>query len=308
MVLNGLLLATVAHLLIGISLVWDKVLLQKKETQNLIPYVFWLGAISIFGLALIPFGFKLPSLKLVGLSFTAGLLDLIASFFYYSALKSGEASDELAVMGGFGPVITAFLSIPLLKVPIGGDLTGFTLMSAGGFLMFFAEKLPLRKILPKILIAAAGFGLMNVLQKIVFNQTNFVSGYIFFTVGTFAGSMALLIPPSWRREIFQVSGQAQTKSKFWYMFNRLVAGVGSFLIVLAISRTTPSLVQSISGIRYGTIFIAAYLISRFKPSWFREDFTGWALIAKIAGTCLVIAGLTLLSNRPATPARGLGDF
>jgi hypothetical protein len=49
MVLNGLLLATVAHLLIGISLVWDKVLLQKKETQNLIPYVFWLGAISIFG-------------------------------------------------------------------------------------------------------------------------------------------------------------------------------------------------------------------------------------------------------------------
>ena len=77
------------------------------------------------------------------------------------------------------------------------------------------------------------------------------------------------------------------------MFNRLVAGVGSFLIVLAISRTTPSLVQSISGIRYGTIFIAAYLISRFKPSWFREDFTGWALISKIAGTCLVIAGLTL---------------
>jgi uncharacterized membrane protein len=119
MVLNGLLLATVAHLLIGISLVWDKVLLQKKETQNLIPYVFWLGAISIFGLALIPFGFKLPSLKLVGLSFTAGLLDLIASFFYYSALKSGEASDELAAMGGFGPVITALLSIPLLKVPIG---------------------------------------------------------------------------------------------------------------------------------------------------------------------------------------------
>jgi hypothetical protein len=146
--------------------------------------LFWLGAISIFGLALIPFGFRAPSLKLVGLSFTAGLLDLIASFFYYSALKSGEASDELAAMGGFGPVITAFLSIPLLKVPIGGDLTGSMLMSAGGFLMFFAEKLPLRKILPKILIAAAGFGLMNVLQKIVFNQTNFVSGYIFFTVGT----------------------------------------------------------------------------------------------------------------------------
>ncbi|HEY3454342.1 MAG TPA: EamA family transporter [Bryobacteraceae bacterium] len=291
--LSGLLLATLAHLLIGISLVWDKVLLERKETRKLIPYVFWLGAISIFGLVLIPFGFKPPPFRLAALSFTAGLLDLIASFFYYSALKSGEASEELAAMGGFGPVITALISIPLLKEPIGEDVIGFALMSAGGFAMFFAEKLPFRKILPKILIAAGGFGLMNVLQKIVFNQINFVSGYVWFTLGTFIGSIALLVPPSWRNEIFQVSEKAQPKSKFWYMFNRILAGVGSFLVVLAISRATPSIVQSVSGLRYVTIFAGAYLISRFKPFWFREDFNGWTLLVKTTGTGLVIAGLIL---------------
>jgi uncharacterized membrane protein len=292
-VLSGLLLAILAHLLIGISLVWDKVLLERRETRNLIPYVFWLGTISIFGLALIPFGFRALSFKLVALSFIAGVLNLVASFFYYSALKAGEASDELAAMGGFGPVLTALISIPLLKAPIGGDLTGFVLMSAGGFAMFFAEKLPLRKIIPKILIAAAGFGLMNVLEKIVFNQTNFVSGYVLFTFGTFIGSMALLIPPSWRGQILQVSGKVHKKSKFWYMFNRLVAGVGSFLVVLAVSRASPSIVQSVSGLRYATIFAGAYWISRFKPAWFREDFSGWRLIAKTTGTGLVIAGLIL---------------
>jgi hypothetical protein len=46
--LNGILMATIAHGAIGLSLVWDKVLLQKKGTQNLVSYVFWLGAISIF--------------------------------------------------------------------------------------------------------------------------------------------------------------------------------------------------------------------------------------------------------------------
>ena len=291
--LSGLLLAILAHLIIGTSLVWDKVFLERKETRKLIPYVFWLGAISIFGLVLIPFGFKPPSFRLAALSFTAGLLDLIASFFYYSALKAGEASEELAATGGFGPVITALISIPLLKEPIGGDVLGFALMSAGGFAMFFAEKLQFRSILPKILIAAGGFGLMNVLQKIVFNQINFVSGYVWFTVGTFIGSMALLVPPSWRNEIFQASDKAQAKSKFWYMFNRLVAGVGSFLVILAISRATPSIVQSVSGIRYATIFAGAYLISRFRPSWFREDFNGWTLLAKTTGTGLVIAGLIL---------------
>jgi uncharacterized membrane protein len=238
--MSGVLLATLAHLLIGISLVWDKVLLQRKETRKLVPYVFWLGAISIFGLLLIPFGFKQPPFRLAALSFTAGLLDLIASFFYYSALKTGEASEELASMGGFGPVITALISIPLLKEAIGGNVIGFALMSAGGFTMFFAEKLPFRRVLPKILIATCGFGLMNVLQKIVFNQINFVSGYVWFTLGTFIGSMALLAPRSWRNEILQVSYTAQPKSKFWYMVNRLMAGVGSFKVLLAKSRAKPT--------------------------------------------------------------------
>jgi len=57
--LNGVFVAVIAHAIIGASLVWDKALLQKKGTQNLVAYVFWLGAISVFGLFLIPFGFSM---------------------------------------------------------------------------------------------------------------------------------------------------------------------------------------------------------------------------------------------------------
>ncbi|HXE12797.1 MAG TPA: EamA family transporter [Bryobacteraceae bacterium] len=302
--LDGILLAIIAHGLIGISLIWDKVLLKQRGTQNLVSYVFWLGAISIFGLILIPFGFQMPSLKVAGLAFFAGFLDLAASFFYYSALKSGEASEELAAMGGFGPVFTALISIPLLKTAIGGDILGFTLMTLGGFTMFFGEKAPLKKMLPKIVLAAGGFGLMNVLQKLVFNQVHFVSGYVFFTFGTFIGSMLLLVPPSWRRQVFQNSGQAPPKSKFWYIFNRFLAGVGSFLVIYALSRTSPSLVQAITGIRYATIFVGAYLITKFRPSWFREDFGGRSLFVKALGTSLVIAGLILVGIHGGSAAQG----
>lgn len=293
--LNGIFLAILAHGIIGVSLVWDKVLLQKRGTQNLLSYVFWLGAISIFGLVLIAFGFKMPSLYVAGLAFTAGLLDLIASYFYYAALKSGEASDELAAMGGFAPMATALFALWLLKTPAGGQWPGFILLTAGGFAMFFAEKVPLKKMAPRIIAAAIGFGLMNVLQKIAFNNTNFVSAYVFFTLGTFAGSIALLIPPSWRKQIFQSSEQAPPKNQFWYMVNRFTAGVGSFLVVFAISRAHPSLVQAISGVRYVTIFIGAYLVTRFRPSWFRENFHGKAMIFKATGTCLVVAGLVLVA-------------
>ena len=159
--------------------------------------------------------------------------------------------------------------------------------------MFAAEKRPLRKMLPRILLAAGGFGLMSVLQKIVFDHTNFVSGYVFFTAGTTVGALLLLVPPSWREQIFEHSESAPPRSKFWYMVNRFVAGVGSFLVVFALTKASPSLVSAASGVRYVIIFILAYAVTRWRPSWFREDFRGRALIFKVVATSLIVAGLVL---------------
>jgi drug/metabolite transporter (DMT)-like permease len=109
--------------------------------------------------------------------------------------------------------------------------------------------------------------------------------------------MALLIPPSWRKQVFEHSEEAAPKNKFWYMVNRFLAGVGSFLVVFAVSRAHPSVVQAISGVRYVTIFIGAYLITRFRPSWFKENFSGRALVMKASATCLIVAGLALVAMR-----------
>jgi drug/metabolite transporter (DMT)-like permease len=291
---NGVLVAIIAHGLIGISLVWDKVLLKRRGTQNLFSYVFWLGAISIFGLILIPFGYRTPRLEVIGISLAAGAADLAASFFYYAALKRGQASDALAVMGGFAPVATAAFSHVLLRQQVEGlQLIGFAIMCTGGFVMFFSEKFRLRKLIPPMSMAAALFGLSNVLEKMAYNKTNFVSAYVWFTIGTFLGSVSLLIPPSWRKQIFTSSGGAEPRSRFGYFINRFVGGVGSFLVVYAISRTYPDLVSAISGVRYAIIFLGALLLTEFRPQWLKEDFQGLQLITKVAGTCLVIAGVAL---------------
>lgn len=292
--MNGILIAIVAHGLIGISLVWDKVLLKQRGMQTLVSYVFWLGAISVFGLVLIPLGFHFPGWKVSGYALAAGLSDLAATYFYYAALKAGEASEELAAMGGFTPVATVLIALPLLGPQMHGELIGFILMTFGGFVMFFAEKVPLGKMLPRIVIAAVLFGLTNVLQKMTFNQAQFVSGYVLFTIGTFTGALALLLPPSWRKQVFQRKEQAAPRSKAGYFLNRFLAGVGSFLVVYAVSRANPAVVESISGVRYVTIFLGAYAVTRWRPSWFREDFGRWALVVKAAGTSLVVAGLVLV--------------
>ncbi len=292
---NGIFIAVVAHSLIGVSLVWDKVLLRQPATRNLPNYVFWLGAISVFGVLLIPFGFRMPALPMAGLGFGAGLAHLAANWFYYRALQRGEASETLAVMGGFSPLATALIGIPLLTDPLGGhSMLAFALMVAGGFVMFGSEKLDGRKALASVLWASGLFGLTNVLQKVVFNSTGFVTGYVFFTLGTFAGAMILLVRPSWRRQIFQHSEEAPPRSRFWYFVNRFISGVGSFLIFFAISRANPAVVDAISGVRYVLIFAGAYLLTMWKPEWLKEDFERRALVGKIIGTGLIVAGLVLV--------------
>ena len=160
--------------------------------------------------------------------------------------------------------------------------------------MFFSEKLPLRRLLPAVLLAAGLLGLVNVLEKLVYNQTNFVSGYVWFTIGTFAGAMALLVPASWRRQIFSESGQDNPRNRFWYFVNRFVSGVGSFLIFYAISLGQPALVDAISGVRYVIIFLGALLLTRLHPDWLKEHFRGWQFVTKASATCLVVAGLVLI--------------
>jgi drug/metabolite transporter (DMT)-like permease len=198
-------------------------------------------------------------------------------------------------MGGFSPVATALIAIALLKHPLGqGSLAGFILLVLGGFVMFFSEKLNVRRILPTVLLASGTFGLVNVMQKLAFDQTNFVSGYVFFTFGTFFGSLLLLVRRSWRKQIFEYSEKAEPRSRFWYFANRFISGVGSFLTFYAISLTAPAIVDAITGLRYVIIFIGAYGITKMRPAWLRENFSGFAMLGKSAATLLVVAGLVLL--------------
>ena len=246
----------------------------------------------------------MPAAKYALLAVVAGFCDLLASWFYYAALKAGKASEEVAATGGFTPVATLLISIPLLGIRLNGQLLDFAIMTAGGFVMFFAERMPLRRTLPKVLCAAVLFGLTGVLQKMAFNHAKFVSGYVFFTFGTFAGSMALLLRPMWRRQIFEHSEDAPPRSKVGYMLNRFVAGVGSFLVVFAVSRLSPSLVEAISGVRYVIVFLGAYAVTRWRPSWFREDFGRRAVLIKVLGTALVAAGLVLAGLHGGTEGSG----
>ncbi len=292
---NGILIAVVAHAVVGITLVWDKILLQQTEKQSVVNYVFWLGAISVFGCIIGVFGMRAPTLGMLLVSMVAGAVDLMGSWAYYMALNAGEASQTLAIMGGFTPLATALIAKPLLSEQLTGlSLWGFGLLVGGGFMMFLSQTISIRKMLPLVVLAAGFLGLANVLQKVAFNALGFRTGFVFFSIGQFLFALLFLVRKKWRTDIFKGSKSAEPRSKIGYFVNRFFNGLGAFLVAFAVSRAHPALVSAISGVRYATIFIAVYLLTKYKPDWLQETFTGWTLTAKCAATLLVVAGLAVL--------------
>jgi hypothetical protein len=102
-----------------------------------------------------------------------------------------------------------------------------------------------------------------------------------------------LVRKRWREDIFAQAEHAERKRKISYFSNRIMAGVGSLLIFLAISETHPAIVEAISGLRYVIVFLGAYLVTKFRPQWLTEDFTPWGIAAKTIATALVVTGLFL---------------
>jgi drug/metabolite transporter (DMT)-like permease len=167
--------------------------------------------------------------------------------------------------------------------------------------MFVSEKTDIAKVLPNTLLASVSYGLVNVLQKRAFDQTNFVSGYVLFTLGTFTGALLLLTRASWRRQIFKKHERSGPRNWFWYFINRFLNGLGSFLVFYAISLTRPALVDAITGLRYVIIFGVSYGVTVLRPRWLREDFSGTALFGKSLATAFVVAGLVLVGLHGSGP-------
>lgn len=294
---SGVSVAVLAHFIVALTLVWDKIMLEDKQTQSIIGYVFWFGILSAFGPLLAFSGMKLPDLSIAALAFASGGLYVVSNYFYFVALSRGESSQSVPIMGGLSPVATALIGIPLLHVTLSGRaFGGFSLLVAGSLLMSFTSKSNLRAVLPFALLSAGLFGLTNVGQKIAFDHAGFLAGYVFFTSGVFVFSVAFLLQPEWRHDI---AAQIQTMRpgiRRSYFTNRCVERVGSLLIFFAISRTNPAMVEALGGLRYAVVFLAAFFITKYKPQWLRELFSPRALALKSIATASVIVGLVMVST------------
>lgn len=302
--MNWLLVSVAAQIILGTSAVFDKLLLRKRFTDPW-AYTFWASILALFIVVLIPlFGFYSLPAKIILIGILGGAAFSLALFFFFLALREGEASVALPVIGGLAPVFTLLISIPLLKSPLTSlELAGFFMLVAGGVLILGAERKEFR--LRVLIIATASaflFGASNVLAKLVFEASPFVTAMVWQRVGGALLALGLLANRGLRERISRSLRETEAANRALYLGNRIYAAAGAVLVSGAIFLAHPALVDASGGLKYAVIFLGAWLV-------LREKFRGRVLILKLLATLLIALGILWLGlvnyvqNYPLPPER-----
>jgi drug/metabolite transporter (DMT)-like permease len=288
--MNWFIVAIIAQFILGTAVVFDK-LIYKAYYKNVKAYTFWLGILGIFALAFVPFGASFNiSLSLAAYSIIAGMIFIGAMYFFFSAIFKGETSNEAVLISALSSVFTLFVSywfigssLDTIRVAV------IVLLVIGGIILFFTEFKRIRQqAYAFAAISAILFSFSYTLNKYVFLQTSFSTGFMWIKIGGVLAVLLMIVPQAWRRQIFQ-SMPNRTKSVTAYVANRAYAGLGSVLVYYATFLGPVALINASETFRFVFIFLGGWLL-------LKERFKGWILFGKISALTIICIGIFILGT------------
>ncbi len=101
--MSWLLVTISAYFLFAIVALVDKYLLGGLMPSPKV-YAFYVAALGILALVLIPFGFLIPAPFQIFLALLAGIFHILAIFTYFSGLQYFETSRIVPAIGGLLPL------------------------------------------------------------------------------------------------------------------------------------------------------------------------------------------------------------
>lgn len=303
--MTWLLIAIIAQIVLGTSVVFDKLLLKRGFVDPWV-YTFWFGLLGIFSLLLLPFGVTNIPLAVISVALVGGAFFIAAMLCVFLAIRKADVAGTLALVGALSPIATLTIGSFFAGYSLGfGDFIAFSILIFGGFLFFITEKKELRVAI--FLLALGGavcFGISNVLTKITFEETNFLAGFFWPRMGGVIFALALLLIPRIRQRVVALSETASMANRGWYFANRVYGSLGSFMVSGAIFLAHPALVDATQSMRHVVIFLAGWFL-------LKERARGLRLIGKMSATTCIAVGLialglvTYAAALPADPNRDI---
>ncbi|MEI6288446.1 MAG: EamA family transporter [bacterium] len=293
----GIFIAIVAYFLNASATAIDKFLLSKKITNPAV-YAFVISALSLLGIVLIPFGFHSSTWIQILIALANGIVFVFAYLYMFKAIGQNEVSRITPFMGGLQPIfIFALAGIFLKEVLPVQSLLAFLVIVIGTIVISWQKKgkTSSRRSYLLAAISAFLFAVAITLNKQVFNDQGFVTGFVWTRVGTFLGALLLLIPLKNRQDIIKEIRHPQKQSG-WLFVGGQVCGALSFLLVsysIAVSNSV-ALVSALRGLEYVFLLLIVLALSKKHPRLLSEKMTPRIIAQKAVATSLIIVGLIIL--------------
>ena len=272
----------------------DKYIVTKTSISRPGVYVFYVGIISGFVLILLPFGVvNQPSLHTVLLSLDIGFVFVASVLFLYRALKDANATDVVAWLTAVS-VLTTFVFNSLFmheKLPASFPYA-MTLLIIGilfvGHFRFYARSFI------QVILAGTLFGLSVVLIKILFSTVSFVDGFFWSRMGNMTAALSLLLFPTIRRHVFQVTKNTTKKTGLLVVANRILGGLAFLSVLYAIRLGSAPIVNALSSLQFLFIFLIIFFLGKYMPELYHHEFRHGHVLHKALSACFIIAGFFVL--------------
>jgi len=291
--------ALLGYFLYALVTVSNKFLLRQRATTRPLVFTFWVCLFSLLTFVLAPFGLYWPGWSWLTFDILTGLVFFMSLLAFYKLLDINEASRSSSVLGGLTPIAVLILSYFFLGSTLGYfQLLAFIFLVAGGFLI------SLEKVRHSFRERIRGFNFLFltiifhaiyfVMLKYLFNYQDFITGFVWSRLGLVLGALILLLYGPWRREIKSSMQKATAGVSSLMLGSKVVAGLGSLLVSLAVFQGDVSLVNALKGLEYVFLFLLTVLLSKRFPDILHEKLSRGIILQKTIAIILICAGLVLI--------------
>lgn len=296
--------ALLAHLGNGIVFIFDKALLSTPSAiSSPYRYAFYSAVVSAATIVILPFNYAPLTQFVFAWTTIAAAFFLLALLFFFTALRSGEPSRVVPLVGSIVPIGTLIFASYALGERLGGEqLVAVLLLVAGGTFLSVrfsrSAALSLKVILFTIaggLAFAAHFAAMKFLYS---NSQAFLAVFVYSRVMVAVLALVVLGPFVLflqEKKKQPTTKPARTGAIAAAFFGSKILSMLSFLLQnYAISIGSVTIVNALQGTQYLFVLIISLAISAWYPSLFQEEMHRVALSQKVIGILLVSIGLALL--------------
>lgn len=296
-------LTLLAYFFNSLSVLANKFLLSKAIPDPLV-YVFYISLFSLLALFALPFTLT-PSPFTLILASLSTIFWTIGAYFMFKALKSGQVSRVIPIIGTLIPLILLFFSFnSLSQIQI---WTVFLLIAGMVALTGPDWKggLTKQELLLEI-VSSISFALAYLLLRQAYLRSDFFSVIVWsrviliplvFILGLFLSLRGVkATKQSLLNKIASLPSVARNDEALLFLGGQIAGVLSEFLILFSISLASPALVNSLQGTQYIFIFIFTLILSQKYPQILDEQYNFLNLVSKLVGIVLIGIGLYLLSR------------